>query len=90
MVTLRLFAGLRDLVGKREVSLPADDLPIKRVLADFADGYGDPARKYLFNKQGELWESILLLINDEAIDRKADVTVKAGDVVSVLLPTAGG
>ena len=90
MVTLRLFAGLRELVGKREVELPADNIPIKRLLSEFAEPYGEPARRFLFDQQGELWESLLLLVNDETVDRKAEALVKSGDVVSILPPTAGG
>ena len=88
-VTLRLFAGLRDLVGKRELKLPADGMTIKRLLRELAARYGEPARRFLFDQRGDLWESVPL-VNDEAVDRRAEVLVKSGDVVSILLPTAGG
>jgi MoaD family protein len=90
VVTLRLFAGLRQLVGKRELKLPSDGITIKRLLEDFAERHGEEARRFLFNREGELWQSLLLLVNDDLVDRKGEVVVKAGDVVSILLPTAGG
>lgn len=90
MVKLKLFSGLRDLVGAKEVEIEADGMVVRDALRCLADQYGDKARQILFDQQGELWPSILLLINGEAAEHGPDTKIKDGDVISVLLPTAGG
>lgn len=90
MVKLRLFSSLREIAGSKEVEIEGDQLSIKQALARFAERFGEPARECLFDKQGELFPSVLLLVNGEATESGQDTQVKAGDVVSVLLPTAGG
>ena len=44
----------------------------------------------LFDAAGDVWASVLLLVNGDAAPDGANSVVKTGDVVSVLLPTAGG
>ena len=44
----------------------------------------------LFDGGGEVWASVLLLVNGDAAAEGPATVVKSGDVVSVLLPTAGG
>jgi MoaD family protein len=90
MVTLRLFAGLRDLIGKKEVGVAKDDSSLKEVLKAFSQEHGDKVQEYLFDEQGEVQASVMLLINNEPTTHGTDTKVKAGDVVSILLPTAGG
>ena len=90
MVKLRLFSSLRELAGQKEVEVEGDALAIKEALAKFAQRYGDKAKQILFDQQGEVWPSVLLLINGEAAENGPATKVKAGDVISVLLPTAGG
>ena len=90
MITLRLFASLRDVVGRKEVEIEGDDLPIRDALRRFADSYGERVKGFLFSPQGQLWDSVMLLVNGEPIGRGEDAVLRAGDVVSVLLPTAGG
>jgi MoaD family protein len=90
MIKLRLFSSLRDLAGSKEVEVDGDQVSIKRALSSFADRYGDKAKQILFDQQGEVWPSVLLLVNGEAAENGPATEVKSGDVVSVLLPTAGG
>jgi MoaD family protein len=88
MVKLRLFSVLREIAGAKEVEV--DALSIKDALARFAEKYGDKAKSALFDSQGELLPSVLLLVNGEAAEAGAATQVSAGDTVQVLLPTAGG
>jgi MoaD family protein len=90
MVKLRLFSALRDIAGAKEVAVEADGLSIKEALRKFADRYGEKARGALFDKQGELLASVLLLVNGEASAQGGATPLKSGDTVQVLLPTAGG
>lgn len=90
MVKLRLFSALRDIAGAKEVEVEGDGLSIKEALARFAAKYGDRARSALFDKQGELLPSVLLLVNGEAVAHGGAAQVASGDTIQVLLPTAGG
>lgn len=90
MVTFRLFSSLRDAVGRKEVEIEADNLPVREALRRFADAHDERVRDFLFNPQGRMWDSIMLLVNGETVDRREDIVLSSGDVVSVLLPTAGG
>jgi len=90
MITLRLFASLRDMVGKKEVQIAREEATLAELLEEFAHQYGERVRGFLFDNEGNLWRSIMLLINGEPADHSAKSKVKSGDVVSILLPTAGG
>ena len=92
VVKLRLFSALRELAGAKEVEVEveADGQSIKEALAKFAARYGEKAQAALFDKQGELLASVLLLVNGEATAQGGATRVSSGDTVQVLLPTAGG
>ena len=90
MVKLRLFASLREVAGAKEVEIEGDGLSIKQALESLVGRFGEKAQQILFDQQGDLWPSVLLLVNGEATDGGQETLVKSGDVVSVLLPTAGG
>ena len=90
MIRLRLFSSLRAIAGAKEVEVEGESLSIREALGQFAARYGEKAQQILFDKQGEVWASVLLLVNGEAADDGPDTRVRSGDVVSVLLPTAGG
>jgi len=90
MITLRLFASLRDLVGKKEVHMEHEDTTLKELLEEFADRQGEKVRDFLFDREGRVWQSVLLLLNGEPVGKDLHTQVKSGDVISILLPTAGG
>ncbi len=90
MVKLRLFSKLRDIAGEKEVEVEGDGISVKEALAKFVERLGEGSREVLFDKQGELWPSVLLLVNGESAAEGAATQVKSGDTVAVLLPTAGG
>jgi MoaD family protein len=90
MVKLRLFSALRDIAGAKEVEVADNVQSIKDALTVFAGKYGEKAQTALFDSQGELLPSVLLLVNGEAVSEGAATRIAAGDTVQVLLPTAGG
>jgi MoaD family protein len=90
MVKLRLFSALREIADAKEVTVEGNGLSIKDALVSFADKYGEKARNTLFDKQGELLPSVLLLVNGEATAQGGATRVRSGDTIQVLLPTAGG
>jgi MoaD family protein len=90
VITLRLFASLRDLAGQKEVKIEKESATLQEVLDDFAAKYGDRAKEILFDQSGNIWQSVMLLNNGQPIDRDPALSLKSGDVLSILLPTAGG
>lgn len=89
MIRLRLFASLREVAGSKEVEVDGDELSVGQALTKFA-GRFEKAKDILFDKDGKLFPSVLLLVNGESAAAGEQTKVKSGDVISVLLPTAGG
>ena len=90
MITLRLFAGLRDIVGKKDVQIDRDGIDLKELLAEFAKQEGEKVNQFVFDDNGKVLRSVMLLIDNEPPKNGLETKVKSGEVVSVLLPTAGG
>jgi len=89
LVEVRLFGPLRTLVGQKSVTLPYAGLKIDDALARFVDDHTDSVRSMLFDSQGRRRRSIILLLNDQTVEDEAE-RLRSGDVISVLLPLAGG
>jgi molybdopterin converting factor small subunit len=89
LVELRLFGPLRSLVGQKSLELPYAGMQIDDALARFAAEHGDSVRPMLYDSQGRRRRSIILLLNEQTIDDERQC-LRTGDVVSVLLPLAGG
>lgn len=89
MITLRLFASLRDAVGQKEVKLERDEATLQQALDDLASG-NQRVREILFDQNGRIWQSVMLLVNNQPIDRDPSISLTSGDILSILLPTAGG
>jgi MoaD family protein len=90
MIKLRLFSALREIAGSKEVEVEGEELAIGEALRQFAQRFGEKAHQVLFDKDGNLQQSVLLLVNGESAENGAQTQVRSGDTVSVLLPTAGG
>ncbi|MDH4180227.1 MAG: MoaD/ThiS family protein [Armatimonadota bacterium] len=90
LITLRLFGPLRDAVGQAEICLPCAGATVKEALVRFAEERGDAVRPFILDGQGDLWRSVILLLNGEPVGDSAETRLKAGDVISLLLPLAGG
>jgi molybdopterin converting factor small subunit len=90
LVFLRLFGALRDAVGHKEVQVPCAGGSVSEVLLCFAEQHGDPVRSFIFDGEGKPRRSMILLLNGDPIGDSQTARVEEGDVVSLLLPLAGG
>jgi MoaD family protein len=90
MITLRLFASLRDAVGQKEVKIDRAEATLQQVLEDLAASHDPRVRDIVFDQNGEIWQSVMLLVNGQPIERDPAAPLKSGDTLSILLPTAGG
>ena len=88
-VTLRLYGALRQAAGGREVELETPGGTVQELLQRFA-ARAPRAYEMLFDREGHLWRSLVLLLNEEPAPERQDTRVQPGDVVSVLVPLAGG
>ena len=89
-VKVRLHGALQHEVGSKEVALPGDVGTVKEALCCLADRYGERASDMIFNRSGDVWRSLILLVNDEPARLGPDTGLSGGDIVTVLLPLAGG
>ncbi len=90
MISLRLFGALRDAAGKKEVELPCAGSTVKEALAQFVAESGGDVGRFIFDDRGNQWRSLMLLLNDDPVEDAEQTVLNAGDVVSLLLPLAGG
>ncbi len=90
LVELRLFGPLREVVGEKLVSVPYAGLTVAEALARFADEQGESVRPMLFDSQGNRLRSLILLLNNQTVDELETSRLHSGDVITVLLPLAGG
>lgn len=89
-VTLRLYGALRQAAGDRDVRLTAGAKTVGDALAQFAALKGRRVAELIFDRTGKVWGSLILLVNDEPADLGEASPVSSGDVISILMPLAGG
>ena len=89
-VNLRLYGALQHAVGSRVVAVSAGDATVGAVLEEFVRDKGARAAEMIYDGQGNLWRSLIVMVNDEPADDGSQTQVRAGDTLSLLLPVAGG
>ena len=90
-VAVRYMAQLRHAAGVagEEVELEGP-CRAHELVARLARGHGAPLRELLLDGQGRVQPTILVFVGDEQVRAGQDVTLRAGDVVTLLSPVAGG
>lgn len=89
-VTLRLHGALRHAVGSRDIVLSNYLGTIADALRLLAEQQGETVARMIFDRQGRVWRSLILLVNEEPAGLGPDTPVKSGDTISILPPLAGG
>ncbi len=88
MVTIELFATLRERYGKRaEVDAKSLEEAVKKAEKIFGSGfYGE-----VFEKDGKLRDDRIILINGRNVKDMNEIpTLKKGDKIAIFPPIAGG
>lgn len=90
-VTLEYTAQAKRVVGigAEELELPADST-LQDSVRRAAEKHGAELRRILFTQDDSLHPSVLLFLRDEQIRWDTPVTLRAGDVVTILSPISGG
>ena len=92
-ITTKYFAALREITGKREEAFEFDgEVDAKKFLGELVARYGKKAAEFLLDEKGTLRESLVMLVNGNAVDTSdlASLKLKNGDLVVILPPIGGG
>jgi MoaD family protein len=92
-VSVRFFAALREIVGKKEETLqfPEDkDVTIEKVLKRLTALHGKDFVEYVYDAQtGEVRGYLHLLVNEKNM-KGLKAQLKDGDVLAIIPPVGGG
>lgn len=88
-VVVRLYGPLRQAARCRELVLSSSAGSVGAALRGVA-AQGELAAEMLFDREGRLRRSLIVLVNDEPAALREEALLRPGDVVSVLTPLAGG
>lgn len=95
-VSVRFFASLRELVGKKVELLEfsdSEEITVEKGLKRLNDLYGKDFVEYVFDrKTGEIRGYLTLLVNGRSITILNGLETKLmdGDVLAILPPVGGG
>ena len=91
-ITLKYFATIRDIIGKKEESLSLKKgHSVMDLLIKLAEIYGEKISQFIFDEKGEIRENLTFLINGQAIkNENLNRKLKDGDVFVILPPISGG
>ena len=95
-VSVRFFASLRELVGKKVECVEfkdSEEATVEKVLKRLSEIYGKGFVEYVFDgRTGEIQGYLLLLVNGRSITVLDGVKTKFldGDVLAILPPVGGG
>lgn len=88
---LKLYANLRDVIGKDELEVELEEpVLLKEFLRNISNSYGNRMRKFLLNETNEIADSLLISINGEIIKERESVFISNKDELSILLALVGG
>jgi molybdopterin synthase sulfur carrier subunit len=96
MVTIKFFAALREITGKREqkIDLRDKETTIVEVLNKLSEEYGKDFKEYVFepSKRKSLRQQISIMINGQSIRNLENLRtrIKDGDTIAILPPISGG
>ena len=90
-VRIKYFGQLREMAGAEEEQLePSDGDDLKTALLEKAKTHGDDFRRVIFNRDGNLRPSVMILVNENPIDKSQPHALEDGDEITVLPAIAGG
>ncbi|MDH5374727.1 MAG: MoaD family protein [Candidatus Bathyarchaeota archaeon] len=95
-MSVRFFAALRELVGKKVESLEflnGEEATVERVLKRLVELYGKDFIEYVFDREtGDIQSYLTLLVNGRSITTLDGLRTRLtdGDVLAILPPVGGG
>jgi len=92
-ITLKYFATIREITGKKEESLSLKKgYNAMNLLNKLAEIYGERLSQFIFDEKREPKENLTFLINGQAIksENLNERKLKDGDTFVILPPISGG
>ncbi|NHV96266.1 MAG: MoaD family protein [Thaumarchaeota archaeon] len=93
IITTKYFAALREITGKKEEAFEFNgEVDARKFLEALVARYGKKSAEFLLDQKGTLRESLVMLVNGNAVDTSdlASLKLKNGDLVVILPPIGGG
>ena len=81
---------------KQAIGLPSEDFEAElpctpaALVQQLAQRHGDAVRRLLMDSQGRLHEAILFFVGDDQVRRDDSYPFRDNDVLTILVPMAGG
>ncbi len=90
-VRIKYFGQLRELAEAEEEQWePSGGNDLKTALLEKAQAHGDDFRRVIFNRDGNLRPSVMILVNEKPVDKSRPPALEDGDEITVLPAIAGG
>jgi len=91
-ITVKYFAALREIVGKKEDLLEFDeDLTVENLLGALSNKYGKEFQEYIYDEEGRLRENLQFLIDGKSISTTKGIKTRLHDSSQfVIIPPVGG
>ncbi len=91
-ITVKYFAALREIVGKREDLLELDaDLTVENLLKILSNKYGREFQDYIYDKEDRIRENLQFLVDGKSISTAKGIRTKLHDSSQfVIIPPVGG
>jgi MoaD family protein len=94
-LTIKFFAALRDITGKREqsIELGRGEATVEEVLDELSKQYGKNFKEYVYEAKSKAIRSqISIMVNGQSLRNPESLAarVKNGDTIAILPPISGG
>jgi MoaD family protein len=92
-VSIRFFAALREIVGKKEETIDFHkdrDVNVEIVLKRLAELHGRDFTEYVYDTQTGYVHGYLQILVNEKIAKTLTIKLKDGDVLAIIPPVGGG
>jgi sulfur-carrier protein len=90
--TIKLLATLRDLTGKKTITVPFEDGQTVRKLLDDLTNIEPNLKNEIINENGEMTGLVHILVHGRNIEwlQGLDTPMREQDIITFLPPSAGG
>ena len=90
-VEVKFFAGFREIVGKKKVTMEAGD--VEGILEEIREEYSELGSEiFLDEDDSELEDYVIIMVNGRKIEmlEGTETNLEEGDTVAIFPPVAGG